>query len=77
MATTLFESAPINRSGTSPQITDILLLLNYMFALFACHSPTLVRADSAPAFAGINYGGNPLWLRRWIPAFAGLTLLWW
>jgi hypothetical protein len=36
-----------------------------MFALFACHS--------APIFMGINYGGNPFWLGRWMPAFAGMT----
>ena len=32
-----------------------------MFALFTCHS----RAVPVPAKA---WGGNPLWLGRWIPA---------
>jgi len=27
----------------------------------------------APVFMGLNYGRNPLWTKRWIPAFAGMT----
>jgi len=35
-------------------------------------APTFVRTGYAPAFAGINYGGNPL-DRTWIPASAEMT----
>jgi hypothetical protein len=49
-------------TGVDPNFIPNSLALpsknNSMFALFARHS----RA-----------GGNPLWLGRWIPAFAGMT----
>ncbi len=41
----------------------------------SCHTPTFVRAGSAPACAGINYGRYPSSQREWIPAFVGATVM--